>query len=130
MDLLATVTRAEELGNTVRATRATSARLRHLAASVRRRIRFDIGGASDATITDAEVRVRLRVLFDGGALPRRVPRTLSAGRSEGRGRCAACDVHFLLGDIEYEVDMGESPMPMVHRRCLELWADEVWDGHR
>jgi hypothetical protein len=51
-----------------------------------------------------------------------------AGPSEGRARCVACDVHVRLGDIEYEVDVGEAPMPLVHRRCLELWAEEVRNG--
>jgi hypothetical protein len=55
---------------------------------------------------------------------------LVGGRSEGRGRCAICDVHFKSGDIEYEVDIGQASMPLVDRRCLELWAEEVQDGNR
>jgi len=85
-------------------------------------------GGSDAQIAEDTVRTRLRALFDARVLPRQVPREMVAGPSEGRARCVACAVHFRLGDIEYEVDVGEAPMPLVHRRCLELWAEEVPNG--
>jgi hypothetical protein len=87
-----------------------------------------IAGSSYAPVTDAEVRTRLRALFDSGVLPREVNRTVFAGRSQGGGRCVACDVPFRLGEIEYEVDIGKAPLPVVHRRCLELWVDEERDG--
>ena len=76
-------------------------------------------------IAEDTVRARLRALLDAGVLPRRVPRKLVGGRSEGRGQCGICDVHFKSGYIEYEVDIGQAPMPLVDRRCLELWAEEV-----
>jgi hypothetical protein len=46
-----------------------------------------------------------------------------------RGADDARHGHFRLGDIEYEV-VGQAPMLFLHRRCLELWADEVRDGDR
>ena len=85
-------------------------------------------GGSDVQIAEDTVRTRLRALFDARVLPRQVPRKMVAGPSDGRARCVACDVHFRRGDIEYEVDVGEAPMPLVHRRCLELWAEEVPNG--
>jgi hypothetical protein len=112
MALRATVTRSRALRQQARATRETSARLRHVAVSVRRRIYRVITGGSDAPVTDDEVRALLRALFDSGVLPREVIRTVFAGRSQGRGRCVACDVPFRLGEIEYEVDIGKAPLPV------------------
>src|SRR4030095_14380695 len=86
-------------------------------------------GGRGVQIAEDTVRTRLRALFDAGVLPRQIPRQMVAGRSEVVARCVASDVSFRLGDIEYEVDIGEAPMPLVHRRCLELWAEAVLNGN-
>jgi hypothetical protein len=137
MDLMATVSRsraaclaAADLHRRVRVTREASMQLRGKAVGLRRRVRFAIGGGSydrNIPVSESAIRAQLRRLVEGGILPRGAPKAVGSGRSQGRGRCTGCGVHFQRGDIEYAIITDQLVSLALHSRCIELWTELFLD---
>ena len=85
---------------------------------------LDFGGAGDA---DAETRERIRGLLNELGILRKRGVKLWAGRSPGGRPCAACGRDLAVGEVEYEILIGNMVTILLHRHCFGIWASEV-DG--
>jgi hypothetical protein len=113
--------------------RLTAARARFLIAHSRvllDRPRLPFSGGDDTPPDEATIRRRVRVLIDGGFLPRLALGHLIAATCSVERHCAVCGGWIRIGEPELEIAsrIGAAVIHL-HRRCLDVWTDEARDGH-
>jgi hypothetical protein len=70
-----------------------------------------------------DARMNIRERLDQGALPRKPPAKMYAGRGTGRV-CGACDQPIAADDIEYEWEADNGRVIRLHRECAGLVEEE------
>ena len=87
------------------------------------------GGGPD-TIPEPIIRQRLRLLIDAGILPPGGLGGLWEWTCHQRHPCSGCGAAIVHGEIEIEVSTRAGVVLFLHRRCLELWAQEAGPSAR
>jgi len=67
-----------------------------------------------------QLRERVRVLIESGALPSKPPQKMFAGRTIDRHKCKVCSETLSDGAVEYEVSAADHVV-YLHPRCFYVW---------
>jgi hypothetical protein len=82
------------------------------------------GGGPD-TISEPIIRQRLRTLIAAGVLTPSGVGCLWEWTCHHRHPCSGCGAGIVPGEIEVELSTRGGVVLFLHRRCLELWAEEA-----
>ena len=74
---------------------------------------------------DALIRTRVRTLIDTGVLTPGGLGCLWEWTCRQRHPCGGCGAPIANGEIEVEISTRGGSVLVLHRRCLELWAQEA-----
>jgi hypothetical protein len=80
------------------------------------------GGGEPAP--DSTVRDRIRGLIRTGALSRKPPVKMFAGPCAGARLCSACGNDIVKGEVEFEAELPDHRIIILHRHCVDLWLRE------
>ena len=67
-----------------------------------------------------QLRERLRLLVESGALPSKPPQRMFAGPTLDRHSCIVCSETLSHGAVEYELSAADHVV-YLHPRCFYVW---------
>jgi hypothetical protein len=83
-----------------------------------------ISGGGPDPLSETVIRTRVRALIDTGVLTPARLGCLWEWTCRQRHPCSGCGLAITPGDIEVEIST-HGVVLFLHRRCLELWAQEA-----